>query len=74
MPRSQSAQRIVVLAYILAFAMPPLGVLLAIIIGVRFPPAASRHWPWIILVSVIAGAVWAAIIGSGALSSTSSNY
>jgi len=61
----------VVLAYILAVAMPPLGFALGIGLGAR---ARSKHWLWIVLISIVAGVIWALIIGSGALSSTNSGY
>jgi hypothetical protein len=72
-PRSArvTTERIVVLAYILAAAMPPLGFLLGIGLGAR---AKSKHWVWIVLVSVVAAVIWAVIIKSGALSTTNQDY
>jgi NhaP-type Na+/H+ or K+/H+ antiporter len=64
-------ERVVVLSYILAFAMPPLGFALGVGLGVK---VRSKHWRWIVLVSVIGGVIWAIIIGSGALSTTTEGY
>jgi hypothetical protein len=64
-------ERVVVLAYILAVAMPPFGLALGIGLGLR---VKSRHWPWIVLLSLVSAAVWAVIIGSGGLSSTNDSY
>jgi hypothetical protein len=51
--------------------MPPLGFLLGVGLGAR---ARSKHWVWIVLVSVVAGIIWALVIKSGALSSTNDAY
>ena len=70
-PRSTrvTIERLVVLAYILAVAFPPFGILMGIGLGVR---GRSKHWRWIVLVSIAAGVVWAVIIGTGALSTLNS--
>lgn len=71
-PRSARViERIVVLGYILAVAMPPIGFGLGVGLGVR---TKSRHWLWIVLLSLTASVVWAVIIGTGALSSTNQGY
>ena len=72
-PRSSrvTIERLVVLGYILAVAMPPFGFALGIGLGVR---AKSQHWRWIVLISIVAAVIWALIIGSGALSSTNEGY
>ncbi|HYB26121.1 MAG TPA: hypothetical protein VEF89_05870, partial [Solirubrobacteraceae bacterium] len=50
-PRSaRTIERLVVLAYILAVAMPPLGFALGIGLGAR---ARSKHWLWIVLISIV---------------------
>lgn len=66
-----TTERLVVLAYILAAAMPPFGFALGIGLGAR---AKSKHWVWIVLVSIVAAVIWAAIIKSGALSTTNDSY
>ena len=59
------------LAYILAVAIPPLGFVLAVGLGIR---VRSKHWPWIVLLSVIAAVIWALIIGAGGLKTTNQGY
>jgi hypothetical protein len=66
-----TTERLVVLAYILAAAMPPFGLAIGIGLGAR---GRSKHWAWIVLVSIVAAGIWAVIIGSGALSSTNEGY
>jgi hypothetical protein len=74
-PRSSEAtrQRVVVVGYILALAMPPLGFAVGLVLmlsaGVR-----SRHGVWVVLVSVVAAAIWALLISSGALTATNQGY
>jgi hypothetical protein len=66
-----TTERLVVLAYILAVAMPPFGLAIGIGLGAR---GRSKHWVWIVLVSIVAAGIWAVIIASGALSSTNEGY
>ena len=67
-PRARiTIERVVVLGYILAGAMPPFGLAIALGLGAK---RKSKHWRWIALVSLLAAVVWAAVIASGALSST----
>ena len=72
-PKQITTQRIVVLGYILALAMPPLGLAIGLVLmlprGVR-----SKHAVWIVLVSIVAAAIWTLLIGSGALKDTSQGY
>jgi hypothetical protein len=71
--RQVTIQRLVVVGYILALAFPPLGfgigAVLALPSGVR-----SRHGVWIVLVSIVAAAIWALLISSGALKTTNQGY
>jgi len=66
-------QRFVVLGYILALAVPPLGFAIGIVLmlprGVR-----SKHGVGIAAVSVLAAAVWVLLISSGALKDTGQGY
>jgi hypothetical protein len=40
----------------------------------RLTGSSARHAKWIILLSIVAGAVWALIIATGALNTTNSAY
>jgi formate hydrogenlyase subunit 3/multisubunit Na+/H+ antiporter MnhD subunit len=59
--------------YILAVAMPPLGVGvgLVLILSARL---RSKHGAWIVLISIVAAAIWALMISSGALKDTNQGY
>ena len=72
--RSESVHRLVVLAYITAVSMPPIGFILAIVLAIRSPKTNSKHAAWIIAVCVVASIVWLLIITSGALNSASTDY
>jgi hypothetical protein len=71
---SQSFMRLVVVSYILAVALPPLGFVLGWVVVARGARVRSRHGVLIIVVSIVAAAVWAVIIGSGGLRSTDTNF
>ena len=71
---SQSFLRLVAVGYILAVAMPPIGFGIGVVVVVRGARARSRHGWLIVAVSIVAAAVWAAIIASGALNTTNSNF
>ena len=64
---SESERRLVVLAYITAIAMPPIGLILGIFVAARSKPA-SRHAVWIIVLSAIATGIWVLVFTSGVLS------
>jgi hypothetical protein len=64
--------RLVVLGYVCALGMPPLGLILAIISARR--PANRKHAVGIILVSLVASIVWALIISSGSLTANTGSY
>lgn len=59
--------------YILAVAVPPLGLAIGIVLlapgGVR-----SKHGIWIVLTTVVAAAIWALLISSGALKDPGQGY
>jgi hypothetical protein len=66
-------QRLLVVGYILAVAMPPVG--FAIGLGVMLSARVrSRHGAWIVLVSIGAAVIWAVMISAGALKDTSQGY
>ena len=71
---SDNMYRLVVLAYIAAATMPPIGVILALVVLARAGRSYSKHVVWIIVVSIVAAAIWAAILASGALNVTSNDY
>jgi hypothetical protein len=74
MGQSASAYRLVVLAYIIAVSMPPIGFVLGLILAIRFDKPASKQGVWVVAVSVVAALVWAVIIAGGALNTTSSDF
>ena len=69
---SESLRRLVVLGYLTAVAIPPVGFMLGIVIAVR-RRAAYRHGLAIVTVSVVAAVIWALLLSSGVLTSTSSD-
>lgn len=71
---SASADQLVVLAYILAASMPPIGFVFGVVVAMRFPRVSSRHGRWIIVVSLIASLVWVLVIASGSLSTVNSDF
>ena len=68
---SERAYRLVVLGYITAVAMPPVGFIISIVVASHPPRPNSKHWVWIMIISIIAAAGWTLIFASGALTSTS---
>lgn len=69
--RRVTVERVVALAYILAVAMPPLGFVFALGLAIR---VRSKHWPWIVLVSIIAAVIWTVVIAAGGLKTTNQGY
>jgi hypothetical protein len=72
--QSASAYRFVVLAYILAVSMPPIGLILGLVLAIRFDRPASKHGVWVIAVSIVAALVWIAIVAGGALNTPSTDF
>ncbi len=70
---NERARRLVVLGYITAVALPPIGLILGIVLATRPARASSRHWMWIIVVSIIGAVLWALVFASGALTSTNND-
>jgi hypothetical protein len=54
--------------------MPPIGFVLGIILAIRFDKPASKQGVWVIAVSIVAAAVWAAIVAGGALNTPSTDF
>jgi hypothetical protein len=71
---NESFLRLVVVAYILAFAIPPVGLVLGVVVIFRGRRAKSKHGVLIIAVSIVAAVIWAAVIASGALTATDNNF
>jgi hypothetical protein len=71
--RDESIRRLVVLGYITAFAMPPIGLVLGIVVATRPKKANSKHGLWIIVISIVSGVLWTLILLSGVLSVTSTD-
>ncbi len=71
---SASTDRFVVLAYIIAVSMPPIGLILGLTLAIRYDKPASRHGVAVIAVSIVAALVWAAIIAGGALNTPSTDF
>ena len=72
--RSASVHRLVVLGYITAVSMPPIGFILGIVLATRSTKTNSRHGASIIIISIIASFVWILILTSGVLSTASTDY
>jgi general stress protein CsbA len=68
--QSESIQRLVVLGYITAVAMPPVGLVLGIVLVIRLSAADSKHGVWIIAISIVALVVWLLVLASGAVNTT----
>ena len=62
--RDDSARRFLVLAYVTAFAIPPLGLILGIVVAIRLR-AYSRHALSIIAISLVASVIWVLVFSSG---------
>jgi hypothetical protein len=70
---SESADRLVVLGYITAVAIPLIGLIVGIVVLTRPGKANSRHGVLIIVVSLIASVAWILVFTSGALTATSND-
>jgi hypothetical protein len=69
--RSDSIQRLVVLGYITAVAMPPVGFILGLLLALRLTKPNSKRGIWIVVVSVIAAAAWILALATGLLNPNS---
>ncbi|MBV8430837.1 MAG: hypothetical protein JO244_06735 [Solirubrobacterales bacterium] len=70
-PPAAGLSRLLVLAYITAVSIPPLGLALGIAVALRL--GKTKHAVVIVLLSLITAAAWVAILASGALDTASSN-
>jgi hypothetical protein len=75
--RSRSKQvtveRLIVVGYILALAMPPIGFAIGLVLMLS-PSLRSRHGVWIMLFSIVAAVIWVLMISAGALTDTNQGY
>jgi hypothetical protein len=71
--RRQTLDRLVVLGYIAAISMPPIGFVLALVIGFRDNQANLKHALLIFTLGLMACVLWALAISSGALTATDSS-
>lgn len=69
---SDNLRRLIVLGYITAVAIPPIGFILGIVIAVR-RRTAYKHGVAIVAVSIVAAVIWVLLLSSGVLTSTSSD-
>lgn len=69
---SDSLRRLVVVGYITAVAIPPIGCIVGIVIVFRRRPA-YKHGLAMIVLSIIAAVIWVLLLSSGALTSASSD-
>lgn len=69
-------RRLVVLAYIVAISIPPLGVILGIVLILRSGGRHTAHGVAVVVLSVIVSVLWVVFLTSGAFNtpSSSSNY
>lgn len=68
---SDSIQRLVVLGYITAVAMPPVGFILGVLLAVRLDRPNSKRGAWIVALSIAAAAVWFLLLTTGLLNPNS---
>jgi hypothetical protein len=67
---SPGFSRLLVLGYILAISIPPLGLVAGVAVGLRL--GKTKHAVSIILISLVTAAIWVLILTSGSLDSASS--
>lgn len=63
--RDESVHRLVVLGYITAVAMPPIGLIMGLVLAVRLTKPRSRQGLWIIVLSIVAAILWAVALATG---------
>ena len=68
----ESLRRLIVLGYITAVAIAPIGFIMGIVIATR-RRAAYKHGLGVIAVSIIAAVIWVLLLSSGVLTSSSSD-
>jgi hypothetical protein len=68
---SASVQRLVVLGYITAVTMPPVGLILGLVLTVRATTPNSKRGTWIIGVSIVAAILWVLALALGLMNPNS---
>jgi hypothetical protein len=71
--RSDSIQRLVVVGYITAVVMPPVGFVVGIVLAARLGKPNSRRGLWVVVVSVIAALVWLLALATGVFNPNTSS-
>lgn len=69
----RQAVRLITLGYILAIAIPPVGLVLGIFILARPAVPHARHGRYIIALSLIGAVLWVLVLSTGALTDNSSD-
>jgi ABC-type sugar transport system permease subunit len=62
---SETIQRVVVLGFITAVAMPPVGFVLGLLLALRLDKPHSRRGLWVVAVSIIAAILWVLTLATG---------
>lgn len=70
---SDRIHQLVVLGYITAVAMPPIGFIMGLVLGLRLPKPNSERGIWIIVLSIIASIVWVLLLKTGVLNPNSND-
>jgi hypothetical protein len=70
---SASVQRLVVLGYITAVTMPPVGLILGLVLAIRIGKPNSKRGIWVIVVSIVASIVWVLLLATGVLNPNSND-
>jgi hypothetical protein len=70
---SAGVQRLVVLGYITAVTMPPVGFILGLLLAIRIGKPNSRRGIWVIVVSIVASIVWVVLLATGVLNPNSND-
>ena len=61
----ESVHRLIVLGYITAVAMPPVGLIMGLVLAIRLTRPRSRQGLWIIALSIVAAILWAVALATG---------
>ncbi|HTX30543.1 MAG TPA: hypothetical protein VMD09_04115 [Solirubrobacteraceae bacterium] len=69
---SRGFSRLLVVAYILAFSIPPIGLVLGVVVALRL--GKPKHAVWIVLISLATATVWVLLLTSGSFNSAGTDY